>query len=99
MITIAMLEAKKSATQIAQNLTKRFTMVVNQCAKAVRILSKGSEEHMLGLCLDRVEQRWGKYMIMLIHQATLVIVVNVDVAIGILIYILIICVLAMGVIR
>ena len=74
-------------------------MVVNQCAEAVRKLSKRSEEHMLSLCLDRVKQRRCKHMVMLIHQPSLAIIVHIDITICVLVNILIIFILSMSVVR
>lgn len=94
-----MLEAKKIATHAAQNLTKRFAMVVNQCAEAVRILSKRSEEDMLGLGFDGMEKRRSEDMVMLVHETSFVVIIDIDIAIGFFVDIAVIGILAMGVVR
>lgn len=94
-----MLEAKKIATHAAQNLTKRFAMVVNQCAEAVRILSKRSEEDMFSLSFDGMEKRRGEDMVMLVHETSFVVIIDIDITIGFFVDIAVIGILAMGVVR
>ena len=96
MITIAMLEAKKIAAHTAQNLTKRFTMVVNQCAEAVRILTERGEEYVLCLRLNGMEKRWREHMVMLIHEAALIVIVHIHIAIGFFVDVATVCLLATG---
>lgn len=94
-----MLEAKKIATHVAQNLTKRFAMVVNQCAEAVRILSKRSEEDMLGLGFNGMEKRRSEDMVMLVHETSFVVIIDIDETVGFFVDIAVVTILAMGVVR
>ena len=93
-----MLEAKKIAAHTAQNLTKRFTMVVNQCAEAVRILTERGEEDVLRLRLDGMEKRGSEHMVMLVHQTAFAVVVDIDKTIGFFEDLAVIFILAAGVV-
>ena len=79
-------------------LSQRLAMVVDQCAEAVRIFAERSEEHMLGLCLDGIEQRRSEDVVVFVHESAFAVVINIDIAVGFLEDVVAVLILATGVV-